>query len=252
MPTVYVHGQKLYYEIRGQGEPLLLMGGWMQVIADLAPLAAVLATDHTVYHVDLPGYGRSVPPFRTFPDDFYHRDAAIMAGFLDALDLTGVHIMGFSDGGETALLLGILRPQRCRSVVAWGAVGAFSPHLCEYVRQHTLPLKLWDEIKINHPGQNIDDWPRQWVEAFCAMIEAGGDVSLSRAAEIRCPLLLMIGDRDNLNPVADAQRYIEAATYRDSPARVLKVFEATGHSIHEERPEQFIAAVREFWRANPS
>jgi valacyclovir hydrolase len=248
MPTLYVEGQKLYYETLGEGEPLLLMGGWMQVIADLAPLAAALAADHTVYRVDLPGYGRSVPPFRTFPDDFYHRDAAIMAGFLDALDLTGFHIMGFSDGGETALLLSILRPERCRSVIAWGAVGAFSADLGQYVRQYIAPMKVDDAIRIKHPGQNVDDWPRQWAQAFCEMIEAGGDVSLSRAAEIRCPLLLMLGDQDNLNPVVDGQRFVEAASYAGSPARVFKVFADTGHGIHEERPDQFIATMRDFWK----
>jgi pimeloyl-ACP methyl ester carboxylesterase len=144
--------------------------------------------------------------------------------------------------------MAILRPKRCRSVVAWGAVGAFRVAVGEYVRQYIAPMKVDGAFKTNHPGQNVDDWPRQWARAFCAMVDAGGDVSLSRAAEIRCPLLLMLGAKDSLNPAADGQRFIEAATYPGGPARVFKVFQNTGHIIHEERPNQFITAVREFWQ----
>src|SRR5579872_7362399 len=176
MPTVYVQGQKIYYEIMGSGEPLLLMHGWMQVGRDLIGVANALGGRYRVILPDLPGYGRSVPPYLTFPNDFYQRDAALMMGFLTALEIPTAHIMGFSDGGEVALCLGVSQPDHCLSVITWGAIGALAPHLADYVRTNTLPMKIGDDVRTKHPGQEVDQWPARWVEAFCAMIDAGGDV----------------------------------------------------------------------------
>src|SRR6267142_1696081 len=105
MPSVYVNGHKIFYEIYGEGQPILLMHGWLQVGRDLLAIANNLANSYRVVLPDMPGYGRSVPPYRTFPPDFYQRDAALMSGFLDALQLSKVHIVGHSDGGEGALLM---------------------------------------------------------------------------------------------------------------------------------------------------
>lgn len=248
MSRLSVDGQKIFYETLGEGPPLLLMHGWTQVGRDLIHLAEGLAIHYKVFLPDLPGYGQSVPPYRAFPPDFYQRDAALMARFLDVLDLYAVHILGFSDGGETALLLPILRPQRCRTVIAWGAIGAFDAEQCEHSRQKLPPTWITDAIRAKHPGQDVDRWPYQWVDAFCALVAAGGDVSLSRAHEIRCPLMMVLGDGDKLNPVEHARRFIEAASHPEGPPPVLEVFKHAGHFLHEEQPERFLALVRDFLR----
>lgn len=251
MPTTQVQRQTIYFESYGNGESgetALLMHGWTQTAADMRPLAPLLDGYHVLIP-DLPGYGRSVPPFRTYPADFYLRDAQLMAGFLDALGLSNVHILGFSDGGEVALMLGVLRPDICRSIIAWGAIGAFGPEACAAAQRGLPPTWITDELRAQHPGQEVDRWPYQWVEAFCAMIAAGGDVSLSRAHEIACPLLLMLGDQDRLNPVAGGQHFIEqAARGRPGVPRHLETFTGAGHPIHEQQPEAFARAVNEFLR----
>jgi pimeloyl-ACP methyl ester carboxylesterase len=252
MPTVKVNGQTIFYETLGDGQPLLLLHGWAQIGRNLTRLAEGLAINYQVLLPDLPGYGQSIPPFRAFPVDFYQRDVAMMAGFLDALGLSNVHVMGFSDGGEVALLISTLRPDLCRSVVAWGAVGAFAPELCDYVQQTVVPMPISDGLRKLHPSQNVSAWPKQWSEAFCGIIAAGGDVSLSRASHVQCPLLLMLGDQDSLNPVADGQRFIDAASQpgnpAGSPARVFEVFKHAGHFLQDEQPERFLRVVRDFLR----
>jgi valacyclovir hydrolase len=252
MPSVYVNGQKIFFEAFGDGQPVLLMHGWLQVGRDLLAIANNLADTYRVILPDMPGSGRSVPPYRTFPADFYHRDARLMVGFLDALNLSSVHIVGHSDGGEVALLTPILRPDLCRSVAVWGAVGAFDAELCDHVRREVLPMKINDSQRARHPGQNVDVWPAQWVEAFCAIVAAGGDVSLSRAHEIRCPLLLMLGDQDKLNPVAAGQRFIRAAsnTADNGAPKQLEVFVGAGHQIHNQQPDKFLKTVRLFLQSH--
>ncbi len=252
MPSVYVSGQKIFYETFGQGQPILLMHGWFQVGRDLLAVANHLADTYRVILPDMPGYGRSVPPHRTFPVDFYQRDAGLMTGFLDALQESKAHIMGYSDGGEVALLMPILRPDLCRSVIAWGAVGSFDQELCDHARRELLPTPINDDKRARHPGQNVDTWPARWVDAFCAITAAGGDVSLSRADQIDCPLLLMLGEKDALNPVAAGQRFVRAAS--DAPAngatRQFEVFIGAGHPIHDQRPDQFLKIVRGFLQSH--
>jgi pimeloyl-ACP methyl ester carboxylesterase len=251
MPAAQVSGQTIFYETLGHGQPLLLMHGWMQIGQDLIRLAEGLAIQYRVVLPDLPGYGRSVPPYRSFPTDFYHRDARLMCGFLDALGLSNVHIVGFSDGGEMALLMPIQRPDLCRSVIAWGAVGAFDTALCDHVRRGLPPTWITDAHRAKHPGQDVDQWPYQWADAFCAIVAAGGAVSLSRAAEIKCPLLLMLGDQDRLNPIADGQRFIEAASRDGSAVRIFEVFKWAGHALQDEQPERFLTRVRNFLQECP-
>jgi len=251
MTTVQVGDQTLYYQTFGpvDGPPLLLMHGWMEVGRDLGIVADSLAgAGYRVILPDVCGYGRSTPPNRTYPPDFYQRDARVMAGLLDALGIEKAHIMGFSDGGEIALLMGVLRPDRCRSVIAWGAVGHYTPEVGNYVR-NSPPSPITPGQRARHANQNIDHWAAEWAQAFLTIVEAGGDLSRSRAHEIACPLLLMVGDRDALNPVSDAQAFVAAATHPACTPKVFTVFPDTGHRIHDERIDAFLAAVFGFLRS---
>lgn len=251
MTTVQVGDQTIYYQTFGpaDGPPLLLMHGWLEIGRDLGIVADSLAgAGYRVILPDVAGYGRSTPPGRTYPDDFYPRDARLMAGLLDALGIEKAHIMGFSDGGEIALLIGILRPERCHSVIAWGAVGYYSPSVGDYVR-NSPPSKVTPGQRARHPNQPIDQWAAEWARAFLAIVTAGGDLSRSRAHEIACPLLLMVGDRDSLNPASDAQDFIAAATHSACTPKVFTVFPDTGHRIHDERIDAFLEAVLGFLRS---
>jgi pimeloyl-ACP methyl ester carboxylesterase len=249
MPSLIIDEQTMFYQIRGQGRPLLIMHGWTDTGDDLFDLADRLS-GYQVILPDLPGYGRSVLPYRTYPDDFYHRDCRLMAAFLDALSLRDVHIAGFSDGGEISLLMGVTRPDLCRSVMAWGAVGAFTMEDCERSRfQGKLPSWFDDALKAKHPGQDVFAWAKAWPDAFCAMIERfNGDISLSQAKEIACPLMIMLGALDSLNPPAAGERYI-AASQHGTVLRRFQAFEEAGHGVHTDQPEAFAAAYLSFLQA---
>jgi valacyclovir hydrolase len=247
MPTLQVHDQSLYYEVYGpqKGIPVLLMHGWMQVGRDMLALAdSLIGRGFRVYLPDLPGYGRSTPPPRRFTPDFYFRDAQYMGGFLDALRLENAHIVGYSDGGEVALLMPILFPAQCRSVAAWAAIGAYDADFAAYV-QHDMPrLAPSPAQRARHPGQPTEKWQAEWIEAITTIVKGGGDLSLSRAGEIVCPLLLMVGEHDPLNPVASARRFVEAVGSRAT----LKVFDGATHEIHDQQPGRFVATLLEFLR----
>lgn len=208
-----------------------------------------LADDYRVIGPSMRGYGQSRPKPREFPPDFYRRDMQDLLALLDALGIDRAHVMGFSDGGEIALLAGGMAPERCQSVIAWGAVGYFGPKLREVV---TAPgsierLSPTPSQMTLHGILDREAFARAWADAVVHMVDVdGGDVSLSSAPHITAPLLMMLGRNDHLNPVEYAERYLEAVGHGE-----LVLFDC-GHPIHDQQPEAFRATVGAFLAALPA
>src|SRR4029078_10701934 len=113
-------GRRVYYEDRGRGDCVVVMPGWGGSITDLDRLRAELAYGFRVVAVDLPGSGRSQPQPRHYAPTYYLDDAHLLLGLLDQLRIEVAHLVGFSDGGEEALLMAALQPGRALSVLTWG------------------------------------------------------------------------------------------------------------------------------------
>ncbi len=195
----------------------------------------------------LRGYGGSRPKPRAFPPDFYRVDALDVLALMDTLDIERAHLMGYSDGGEVALIAAGLAPERFRSVVVWGASGYFSPRLKERMLTpgYKTGLMPTPTLMALHGIFDAAAFADEYVAAITAMVDAGGDVSLSLAPRITAPLLLMMGTRDHLNFADDAQRIAEAA-----PHGRLQTF-ACGHAIQDEAWDDFRRVVGDFLAGLP-
>ena len=218
MPFVDIAtGARLHYEDVGSGEPVIVLHGRFGTGGTEFPaLLDWLSHDYHVYAPSLRGYGQSEPKPRDFPLDFYQRDARDVLAFMDALHLERVHLLGFSDGGETALVAAGLAPDRFQSVAVWGAVGYFGPEIRPAV-QVNYPATWMDEAtKQLHGITDPDPIVLQWVQALKYMIDAGGDVSLSLAPNISAPVLLMLGEQDRLNPEAYGQKLVDQTAQRSA------------------------------------
>ena len=115
---------RVYYEITGQGPPLLYLPGVTEFIANHAELLGLLSQSYRVIAADLPGSGRSLPQPRLYHRDYHSEDANAFLALLDQ-EAPGQkpHLLGFSDGGEVALSLATQAPERSRSVLVWGSAG---------------------------------------------------------------------------------------------------------------------------------
>ena len=240
-------GARLDYEVVGSGFPLIaLHGRFGTARVDLGNVVDWLSVSYHVYGPSLRGYGESLPKPRDFPLDFYHRDARDVIAFMDALDIERAHLLGYSDGGETALIAAGLAPERFKSVAVWGAVGYFGPEIRPVV-QSNYPATWMDEAtKQLHGISDPNPLVLQWVQALKFMIDSGGDVSLSLAPKITAPVLLMLGEQDRLNPEAYGQNLIA----KTRNGRVV-MFE-TGHAIHNEDWPTFQRVVGDFLKAADS
>ncbi len=206
----------------------------------LGPMMDWLAAQgYRVLGPTLRGYGQSTPKPRDFPLRFYDRDADDVLAFMDALDIQRAHIMGYSDGGEITLICAGKQPERFASAASWGAVGYFGPDM-RPVAQRMIPGSRWitaDEMQ-QHGFDDPDAFAAGWVRSAVAMIDAGGDVSVSLAKDMACPVLMMLGTQDTLNPARYAEKLL--ANVREGR---LQMFDC-GHPVHDEQTGAFYAALQ--------
>ena len=111
----------LHFEKFGSGgEIILLLHGWGHSINNLRGLATVLSWKHTVYALDLPGFGKSDTP----PDTWGTEDYAIcVQEFLEKEDLKDVNLFGHSFGGRVSIQLAARVPDRVKSMVLMNSSG---------------------------------------------------------------------------------------------------------------------------------
>jgi pimeloyl-ACP methyl ester carboxylesterase len=161
MMSWFEHGDsRNYYEEYGGGEPLLLLPGFSQSGDDLAALRDILAARYKVIVADLPGSGRSQPQPRTYTATYYEDDAASCAALLREQGMEPAHLIGFSDGGEVALLMAALTPDLVHSVVTWGAAGRLNDPEGQLraVMQHLIdqpipPLREYRDFLVDYYGE---------------------------------------------------------------------------------------------------
>jgi pimeloyl-ACP methyl ester carboxylesterase len=240
MPVIETNGATLdYCDTGGDDLPIVvLIHGWLGTWDyEFGPEIEWLRTQFRVLALSRRGYGKSGPKPRTYTRDFYRRDAEDVAAWLDTLGVTQAHIVGYSDGGEIAILLPIIRPDLVQSVAAWGAVGHFTPALRPRVQRNYPATWVTEEVRALHGPEHIDRMVLGWVNAMKQIIDSGGNVSLDEAHTITCPFLLMLGRQDDLNPEALGHKLVE----RTARGKLL-MFDC-GHAVHHEQRDAFRSAL---------
>jgi len=238
------NGQQLYYEDTGRGDAVLLMPGWAGTIVEFYELRRELASGFRVIAVDLPGSGRSQPRPRYYRPSYYLDDAQVLLGLLDELGVDAAHLAGFSDGGEEALLMAALKPGRALSVVTWGAAGqivASPDQLDEVAHAVDRPGGPFKELAAYlaqaYGAEGARIMTGSWARAMGEIIDAGGDISRSRAPSISCPALLIAGSADPFCPpglVRDMASAIPRGRYLEVDG---------GHDLYQSHRRLLVSAI---------
>lgn len=129
MPSVTINGHQMYYEIHGQGDPALCMGGWGTYChGGERHLARGLTDNYQVLIIDYRGIGDSTDEMSRPPTMGLHADDVI--GLLDHLGWQRVHFVGLVGMGACiAQEVAIQRPDLVRSMVNMGAWASVDPFL---------------------------------------------------------------------------------------------------------------------------
>ena len=246
----YSHGTvQIFHEVMGRGEPILFLPGFSERTSDHSKMLNLLAAQYRVIAADLPGSGRSLPQPRTYAVTYHQEDAEALSALIRTLTDGPVHLVGYSDGGDVALLIAALHPELVRSVLAWGAVGVFSDPsgtlldaLSDVVDHPSPPFEdLGPNLVAAYGEQNARAMMQNVTTAWKAIVAAGGDISRSMAGDIACPVLLIVGEHDPFCPKILADDFAAAA--RNATAIEVP---GAGHDVHNARPEWFNQTVLEW------
>ena len=114
-----VNGLKMYYEIHGIGEPVVLLhGAFMAITDDWNVWISELSKTRKVIAVEMQGHGRTADIKR---DITYENLSDDVAGLLDYLKIQSADVIGYSLGGGVAMQCAIRHPEKVRKVVVISA-----------------------------------------------------------------------------------------------------------------------------------
>lgn len=235
----------LAYDDIGSGAPVVLIHGFAGTArAHFTPLIEALASDYRVVAPDLSGHGRSAAIPRLVDTRLHHHDADDLLALIDTFGLDHVNLIGYSDGGETAIILAALLGKRARSMVIWGVSGRVPPE--PVVALYAAPagrIRSWPtlraELEALHGAGAAEPMLSQWAHAMEALRTQGGIINDAEAAQVACPTLVLAGDRDPFNPLEATQALVARL-----PHARLVTLPGAGHDLLEERGPQVIALAR--------
>lgn len=249
MPYAHIRGVRLYYEDRGQGLPLLLIPGALGTgLTDFGPqLEALPQAGVRVIAPDARGYGKSRPPRRQFPLDFYEQDAQDCAALMETLGCKSYAVGGWSDGAIIGLLLTLQQPQRVAKLAIWGGNAYLATEdIAAY--ETTRVLSSWSPRMVKAMGAVYGDelqelWSR-WCDGMLAIYCSGGELCRQRLSLIQCPTFILHGAKDPLVPTFHADVLKAGIAH----AR-LHMFPDGKHNIHIAFAREFNRLLLEFLRS---
>jgi pimeloyl-ACP methyl ester carboxylesterase len=249
-------GVRLRYVEQGAAgaHPIIMLHGYADSWYSFSGVLPLLYDTYHVYALDQRGHGDSDRPERG-----YHMSdlAADVLAFMDAMGLPSATVVGHSMGSLVAQQLAIAAPDRvARLVLIGAAANARVPSLLELQQavdalDDPIPPEFAYEFQASTTYQALSDAfldrvvveslklpARVWRAALAGLLAADYTAQLSR---IRVPALMLWGEQDTV--FSRAEQDTLAAGLADV---VLKVYPATGHALHWERPEQFVCDLEDF------
>jgi len=196
-----LNGIKMYYEIYGQGKPLVLIhGGGSTIGTTFGRIIPMLARHRQVIAVELQAHGRTSDRGK---DSSFEQDADDVAALLKNLKIDKADFFGFSNGGTTTLQIAIRHPEITGKIILGSA-------LC---KRSGVPPQFWDFMKqaqlMNMPQELKDAYLKVAPDPKGLQIMHDRDAKRminfkdipdAQIKSIKAPALIIIGDKDIITP----------------------------------------------------
>lgn len=267
MPTIQTNSINIYYDLHGDGEPLVLIAGlgydqwmWHRMVPGLAEHFRVVTFDNR-------GVGQTEKPPGPYTAEML---AADTAGLLHELHIDAAHIMGHSMGGFVAQALALDRPTLVNKLILSATNFGGPNHIpvaqevlailtdmeadpVERLRRgigvSTAPgfaegnaelVEKWLDYRVEHPIE---------PEPYQAQLGVGMGLATAEAAfehrlkNVTAPTLILFGEHDKVVPPGNAELLA-----REIPDSRIEVLEDAGHFFPMEVPERAVEVVAGFLR----
>ena len=233
---VELNGIKMYHEAYGSGDPVLVIHGNGQSIADMHFQVSHFAGKYRVIVADSRGHGKSGIGTGQLT---YIQMMEDYNALLEHLGLTGANVIGWSDGGIVALLLAIHHPDKVNKMATMGANlrpddSAVDPNVGEVLQ----PLsEMFDEMIASKDASA--DWQLQ--RQLMDLLMTQPDIPIESVQKIEAPVLVMAGDKD----IIRAQHSFEI--FENLPKAHLAILPGQTHWAPATDPVGFNALVENFF-----
>jgi pimeloyl-ACP methyl ester carboxylesterase len=262
MAIAEVNGHRLYYEIAGEGEPLLCVHGLACDTLAWIPQLEAFSSEYRTVIFDNRDVGQSSMSDGDYEIADMARDALALA---DELELDSFHLVGISMGGAIAQEIALQAPDRVRTLtlaVTFPAGSNYARRLGEVwgsrVRQISHEQHVDELMLLNHSegffenpdmvefirSAMVGNPNRQAPEAFCRQIAAcGRHDTRDRLGTLSMPTHVIGGEYDVLVPIWKSREIAGLI-----PGAKLTILPEAPHGLSLERAEEFNAAVLGFIR----
>ena len=196
-----VNGLKMYYEIHGEGFPLVLIhGGGSTIESTFGRILPMLAKSHKVIAVEMQAHGRTKDIDRPLS---FTQDADDISVLLKNLGIPQADIFGFSNGASTTLQMAIRHPEQVRKIIVASTMS----------KKSGAPSWFWEMMS----KPTFEQMPKQLKEAYLkvnpdtaglmkmyhrdvARMQSFPDIKDEELKNIKAPALIICGDKDVVTP----------------------------------------------------
>lgn len=228
-----IRGFKMYCEVYGQGQPLLIIHGNSGSINNFNYQIPYFSEKYKVIIADSRAQGKSTDigdslTYEMMADDY--------AALLDAMKIDSAYVIGWSDGGINGLLLAMRHPEKVKKLATTGA---------NLVPDTTaVPQEIWDMVtptlSMLKSKANKNEKEKSALKLYRLLVEQP-HISLTDLQTIKCPVLVIGGDHDVIK---------EGHTmliYKNIPKAYLWILPASGHSTPVVYKDDFNKVVDRFF-----
>lgn len=228
-----IRGFKMYAEVYGEGQPLLIIHGNGGSINNFIYQIPYFSKNYKVIIADSRAQGNSVDKGDSLT---YEMMADDYAALLNALKIDSADVIGWSDGGINGLLLSIRHPEKVKKLAVTGA---------NLVPDTTaVPKSIWNMVMPTYTmlknKKTRNDEENGAYKLFRLLVEQP-HIPLTDLHSIKCPTLVIGGDHDVI------KEEHTLLIYKNIPKAYLWILPASGHSTPVVYKDDFNKVVDRFF-----
>jgi len=237
--TVDANGIRHHYEEHGSGAPLLLLHGGLESSDSWGAQTPVLAERYRVVLIDRRGHGRTADVAGPITYEVM-RDDTIAC--IEALDLVGAPLIGWSDGGIIALMVAIERPDLVGRIITIGANASADAYTAETRVALGPDSRLVDLMRADYE-QTTPDGAEHWPVVLAKIQHLWWEAPLDfidQLSRIDALTLVLAGDDDCIEPAHSVEMF------QHIPRARLGIIPGGSHAVPLEQPDLVNRMILEF------
>lgn len=255
MPHAKINGFNLYYEVHGDGEPVMLLHhgfGCTRIWKEIG--LALVDAGYKIVMYDRRGYGRSekghdFPSFYV-SDQFRSESVSDLALLKETLGIGSCHMIGQCEGGVVAVDYTVAYPEQVKSVMI-SSTQCYSKVTMVELNAEKFP-KAFREMEPEMKEKLIEWHGAEYAEPFFDQFRLFGGAYgkdffdlRPQLQEVECPFFILYPDRSWIFDVEQGLGF-----YRSVPNGELAVLPRCGHNTYEHEPEEYVRQVLNFYTRN--